>query len=69
MIQFIHIHVYNNTYRFPFPDDVTKSVGNPRWDGEVRLSDRLCDSEGFARRVALEGEAGEEERIGGRSKN
>ncbi|CAL1136002.1 unnamed protein product [Cladocopium goreaui] len=35
-------------------------LGQPSWDGEVCLSDRLCDSEGFARRVALEGEAGEE---------
>ena len=64
MIQFIHIHVYNNTYRFPFQMMWPNLLGIPGGDGEVCLSDRLCDSEGFARRVALEGEAGEEERNG-----
>ncbi|CAJ1430330.1 unnamed protein product [Effrenium voratum] len=35
-------------------------LGHPPWKSEVHLTDRLCDGEGFARRLAAEEETGEE---------
>jgi len=35
-------------------------LGHPPWQDEVRLCDRLIDGDGFARRIAQPGEAGEE---------